>query len=90
MAMFFGHHLAEHDVEVDHDQQGDGERDRVQEPFRDAAASCSHGSITSRDRGLPDRTQHSEQMVMPSWVPADHRLTFSMALERGARHPRPG
>ena len=84
-----GHHLAEHDVQVRHDQQRDDERDRRR---RVPSASPVRPSGTASRwwiAGSETFRISSEQIVMPSWLVASMSVACSIAYSAvfAARDP---
>ena len=84
-----GHHLAEHDVQVDHDRHARPRTTPGAAGSRAPCAAWNSGSSRWATAGSPTAPRPSEQTVMPSWAPAITSETFSIArsVVRAAREP---
>ena len=82
-----GHHLAEHDVRDDHDDQR-RPRTRSGASARRDAEPAERPLDEVGHRGLAERPSSSEQIVMPSWAAAS--ITGEVGRRPAARsgHPR--
>ncbi len=83
------HHLAEHDVQVDHDRQRDRERHRVEQALGHVDR-VEHGLEQVRQRRLGDRAERQRRDRDPELGGRHHLGDVLHRAQRGARDPGAG